>query len=347
MEQPMQQKSPQAPSNEDDEISIKDIILKTQQWWNLVWPHSIKIVALSLIIGLAAALNTKFNTKPLYTASYQLFFQEESGGLSGAMRLASSFALGGGSGSASSSATVQEFLTSRNNISHAMSEALESGRLIDRYYAEAIEGNPEFAAEFSSKFGDNQRYSDSILTQVFLALNGKITNAMFDDKTGVLRFNVTADDESFTYDLATLLVSNTEDQFKRWKRKKGQDAVDSFQRKVDSLETRIDVTLRRLGEYEDQNNSLVSSVDKMKRLRLTIDMEALKVSYGEYVKGLEMTKAEMMNIEPPFKYFDKPTFPLKKDKDSAAKSGVLGSIMTGFLLVLFIIGRSEAKKIMA
>ena len=109
----------------------------------------------------------------------------------------------------------------------------------------------------------------------------------------------------------------------------------------------IDATLRRLGEYEDQNNSLVSSVDKMKRTRLTIDMEALKVSYGEYIKGLEMSKAELMNLEPPFKYFDAPTYPLYKEKGSAAIAGVFGSVITGFLLVFFFIGRVEAKNIMA
>ena len=57
--------------------------------------------------------------------------------------------------------------------------------------------------------------------------------------------------------------------------------MDAFQGKVDSLELAIDATPRRLGEYEDQNNSLVSSVDKMKRMSLTIDLEAIKVEYGE------------------------------------------------------------------
>jgi hypothetical protein len=57
--------------------------------------RKIVIIALSLLIGLSAALYTKFIKLPTYTASYQLFFQEESGGLSGAMRLASSFGLGG------------------------------------------------------------------------------------------------------------------------------------------------------------------------------------------------------------------------------------------------------------
>jgi tetrahydromethanopterin S-methyltransferase subunit B len=78
-----------------------------------------------------------------------------------------------------------------------------------------------------------------------------------------------------------------------------------------------------------------------------IDMEALKVAYGEYIKGLEMSKAELMNLEPPFKYFDAPTYPLNKEKGSAAIAGIFGSIITGFLLVLLFIGRVEAKNIMA
>ncbi len=344
----MEQQLPDTPRHTaDDEITLKDIILKLQDWWSIVWPQRTKIIALSLMIGLGAALYTKFLTKPTYTASYQLFFQEESGGLSSAMRLASSFGLGGVGGSASSSATVQEFLTSRNNIAHAMIADLEDGRLIDRYYAEAMEDDEEFMTEYQSNFGTNQRYTDSVLTEVFLALNEGVIGAAFDEESGVLGFNVTAEDEAFTYDLATQLVQNTESQFKDWKREKGMDAVRSFQEKVDSLEISIDATLRKLGEYSDQNNSLISSVDKMKETRLMIDMEALKVAYGEYIKGLEMSKAELMNLEGPFKYFDEPIFPLAKEKASAAKAGIFGSVITGFLLVLFFIGRVEAKNIMA
>ena len=109
----MQELNNSQPHQESDEISLKDIILKIQELWAIVWPYRARIITISLVIGLTAALYTKFIAKPTYTASYQLFFQEESGGLSGAMRLASSFGLGGmGGGSASSSATVQEFLTS-------------------------------------------------------------------------------------------------------------------------------------------------------------------------------------------------------------------------------------------
>jgi hypothetical protein len=228
-----------------------------------------------------------------------------------------------------------------------MTKDLENGRLIDRYYAEAVEEDEEFADEFKAMFGANQRYTDSVLTQVYLAFNEGVLGASFDEESGVLGFNVTTYDEAFTYDLATQLVQNTESQFKDWKRQKGLSAVRAFQGKVDSLEIALDATLRRLGEYQDQNNSLISAVDKMEQMRLTIDMEALKVAYGEYIKGLEMSKAELMNLEGPFKYFDEPIFPLQKDKGSAAKAGVFGSVITGFLLVLFFIGRVEAGNIMA
>ena len=224
---------------------------------------------------------------------------------------------------------------------------MDSGRLVDRYYADALEDDEEFAEEFTAKFESNQRYTDSIITEVFIALNEQSLGATLDEETGMLAFSISGEDEGFVFDLAHLLIKNSEDQFKDWKLEKGQDAVDAFQKKVDSLEYAIDATLQRLGEYEDQNNSLVSSVDKMKRMRLTIDMEALKVAYGEYIKGLEMSKAELMNLEPPFKYFDSPTYPLNKEKASAAKSGIFGSVITGFLLVLFFIGRVEAKNIMA
>jgi len=347
MDQQLPQQPNFTPSKADDEITLKDIILKIQEWFSIVWPHRTKIIAFSLTIGLMAALYTKFIAKPTYTASYQLFFQEESGGLSGAMRLASSFGLGGMGGSASSSATVQEYITSRNNIAHAMTAELENGRLIDRYYQEAIEEDEEFAQEFTSKFGANQRYTDSVLIQVAIGFNEGVLGASFDEESGVLGFSVVTYDESFTYDLATLLVENTESQFKDWKKEKGLAAVAAFQKKVDSLELSLDATLRRLGEYQDQNNSLISAVDKMEQMRLTIDMESLKVAYGEYIKGLEMSKAELMNLEGPFKYFDEPVFPLQKDKGSAAKAGVFGSVITGFLLVLFFIGRVEASNIMA
>jgi hypothetical protein len=347
----MDQQLPQQPNSSqpkaDDEITLKDIILKIQQWWAIVWPQRTKIILPALAIGLMAAMYTKFISKPTYTASYQLFFEEDGGSMSSAMRLASSFGLSMGGSGATSSITVQEYLTSRDNISRAMMAASGQGVMAERYYAYALYEDQEFNEMFYANFGKNQRYTDSILSEITLELNEGFIAASLDEEMGTVNFAINGYDEAFVYDLSKALISNTEDAFLDWKKKKGQSAVEAFQGKVDSLEIALDATLRRLGEYQDQNNSLISAVDKMEQMRLTIDMEALKVAYGEYIKGLEMSKADLMNLEPPFKYFDAPTYPLNKEKGSAAKAGVFGSIITGFLLVLFFIGRVEASNIMA
>ena len=339
------QDSPDTKQQMDDDITIKDIILKIQEWFSIVRLHRVRIIALSLTIGLMTALYTKYIAKPTYYASYQLFFEEEGSGMSGAMRLASSFGFSLGGSGASSSITVQEYLTSRDNIAKAMLADLDSGRLVDRYYARVLENDEEFAEEYANKFGANQRYTDSILTGITLVLNDGYLGASMDEETGVVSFSVKFKDEGFVYDLSNQLITNTEEAFVDWKKEKSEEAVKGFQRKVDSLELAIDATLRRLGEYEDQNNSLVSSVDKMKRMRLTIDMEALKVSYGEYIKGLELSKAELINLEPPFKYFDAPTYPLINNSKSAVITGILGFLISSFFMVLFFIGKTRLRKL--
>ena len=334
-------------NQESDEITLKDIVLKIKLWWSIVWPQRTKIILPALAIGLMAAMYTKFISKPTYTASYQLFFEEDGGSMSSAMRLASSFVLSMGGSGATSSITVQEYLTSRDNIAKAMIAESNQGVMAERYYAYALYEDQEFNEVFYANFGKNQRYTDSILSEITLELNEGFIAATLNEESGTVNFAINGYDEAFVYDLSKALISNTEDAFLDWKKKKGQSTIEGFQGKVDSLELAIDATLRRLGEYEDQNNSLVSSVDKMKRMRLTIDMEALKVAYGEYIKGLEMSKADLMNLEPPFKYFDVPTYPLYKEEGSAVKAGIFGSVITGFLLVVLFIGRVEAKSIMA
>ena len=121
----MDQQLPEQPNftqpKADDEITLKDIILKIQEWWSIVWPQRTKIIALSLAIGLSSRLCIRSSLQNLPTRHPTNSSSKKKAAVYRVrMRLASSFGLGVGGGSASSSATVQEFITSRNNIAHAM-----------------------------------------------------------------------------------------------------------------------------------------------------------------------------------------------------------------------------------
>jgi uncharacterized protein involved in exopolysaccharide biosynthesis len=333
--------------NSDEEITIRDIAKRISLWWHKIWPKRILILTLSIFFGLSGVVYNKYIVNPEYTATYTLIFQEESSGLSSALRLASNFGLSLGSNSSSSSSAIQEFITSRKNISNALLNGNSENKLIFRYFKKKLDKDFLFKESFFSKFGIDRRFTDSILTTTCISLNKKGIDSFIDDKTGALKLTVKSTDEIFCHDLSKLLISNTEAEFKNWKMEKRKAAVFAFQEKVDSLEAAIDISLMRLAEFEDQNLLVVSKVDKMNQIKLTIQLESLKIAFGEYLKGLEMAKVDLFNIDSPFKYFDVPTYPLNTKRVSSIVLGARNSIISGFLIMVFIIIRFEINEIIS
>ncbi|MBM3400817.1 MAG: hypothetical protein FJY21_00645 [Bacteroidetes bacterium] len=83
----------------DDEISLKELILKVKEWWLFLlskWKLILGVAFMGALLGLAYA----WNTKPKYKAEFSFVLEDEKGGggLSGALGLASQFGLNIGGG---------------------------------------------------------------------------------------------------------------------------------------------------------------------------------------------------------------------------------------------------------
>lgn len=66
----------------------------------------------------------------------------------------------------------------------------------------------------------------------------------------------------------------------------------------------------------------------------TIQLESIKISYREYIKALEISRAELISVDAPFIYFNEPVLPLLKTEISMVIM-VLGSFFsTAFILCL-------------
>ena len=348
----MNEQLPDAPQRNlttaDDEITLKDIILKIQEWWSIVWPHRVRIIAVSLSIGLLAALYAKYIKPWQYTSQHTIIFTEgNSGGIGGAMKLASSLGFGGlGSSSGTVAVEVGYFLQSNEAVEAALMLEEDSGKLIALYIQPLLE-DEEFASDYEANFQNDQRFTDSLLSAVRFELLEENIRADWDEETGIFTFYVVSNMEVFSYELSNRILNVTEKRFIEDSKEDNNNIVRAFQTKVDSIKSVLDGLLVEAALYQDQNQSLVSSVDRVRQVQISIELESAKVAYAEYIKGLEMSRAEGMNIKPPFKVYDSSKYPLAFEKPSAAKAGIFGSVITGFLLVLFFIGRVEAKNIMA
>jgi uncharacterized protein involved in exopolysaccharide biosynthesis len=105
-------------SVENDEISLKELLEKVKEWYSYLLSQW-KIIVLAGIIGAALGLTYSFIKKPVYTATLSFALEDEkSGGLGGALGLASSLGLdlGGSGGSMFAGSNLTELFKSRSMV---------------------------------------------------------------------------------------------------------------------------------------------------------------------------------------------------------------------------------------
>ncbi len=96
----------------EDEISIKELILKTQEYIKVIWSKKIGLIAVSLLFGAGFVL--KAYLKPTtYTAELTFMVnQDEGGSMSGIGAMLGQFGLGGSGGGASNFEKITEIARS-------------------------------------------------------------------------------------------------------------------------------------------------------------------------------------------------------------------------------------------
>ena len=116
---------------DNDSISLKEFVIKTQEWSIFLiskWKLILIVGAIGGLIGLKIAFDTKVQYK-----AYLTFAMEESsssgGGLSGALGLASSFGidLGSGGGGAFASTNLTAFMKSRLIVEKVLLKPIDFG----------------------------------------------------------------------------------------------------------------------------------------------------------------------------------------------------------------------------
>ncbi len=120
----MQQNNNVIQNLEQDEISLKELVLKVKDWYRFLLTKWLIIVAAG-IIGGSIGVGYAFFSKPEYTASLSFALEDEkqsANGFSGALGLASSLGidLGSSAGGAFSGANLIELMKSRNIIEKAL-----------------------------------------------------------------------------------------------------------------------------------------------------------------------------------------------------------------------------------
>ena len=347
---------------DNDEISLKELIQKIQEWVAYLktqWKLIIGIAALGGIIGFVYA---SFQ-KPTYLATTTFVLEEDKGGggLGGAMGLASSFGfdLGGGGGGLFTSSNIIELMKSRLVVEKTLLNPVQiAGKeisLADYYIQindlkEGWSKNPNLANISFPVNADRTKFSlqqDSILQTISEDLTKEnLTIIQKDKKVSIISLTVKTESELFSKLFCEQLLKETSDFYIETKSKKSRLNVDILQHQADSIRAELNSAITGVATASDNvyNLNPALNVKRTPSTRRQVDVQANTAILTQLVAQLELSKVSLRKETPLVQLIDRPILPLEKDKVGRLKSLVLGGFLAGFLTVLYLVfGRMYSK----
>lgn len=341
---------------DNDEISLKELILKLKEWFIYLlkqWKTIILITLLGSVIGLLYS----WMTKPIYKAEFSFVLEDEksAGGLSGALGLASQFGLdigGSGGGGVFAGDNLLELMKSRSMVQKALLKPIQvEGKLISLadYYisfsemSKVREGkNHLFPLTYKidadiSKFSRTQ---DSVLMLIHQdIIKNLMTVAKIDKKLSILKVEVKSTDETFSKAYTEALVEVVSDFYVETKTKKTVANVAILQHQTDSVRRQLNAAISGVAQSNDDipNINAARQVLRSSSQQRQIDVQANTAILTELVKNLELSKLSLRKETPLIQIIDKPILPLPVEKFSKLKGVLLGGFLACFLIVFVLI----------
>lgn len=358
----------QQPQMDNDEISLKELIQKIQEWIAYLktqWKLIVGIAALGGIVGFVYA---SFQ-KPNYIATTTFVLEEDkggggAGGLGGALGLASSFGLdlGGGGGGLFSSANIIELMKSRFVVEKTLiNSVVVAGREISLadYYIQIHELKKEWEKKpslvkisFPSNT-DRTKFSlqqDSILQTISEELKeNNLTIVQKDKKITIITVTVKTANELFSKLFCEQLLKETSNFYIETKSKKSRLNVDILQHQADSIRAELNTAITGVAVESDNvyNLNPAFNVKSSPSRRKQVDVQANTEILKQLVTQLELSKVSLRKETPLVQLIDRPILPLEKEKTGILISMILGGFLAGFLTMLYLIFAKWYRKMVA
>jgi G-rich domain on putative tyrosine kinase len=174
-----------------------------------------------------------------------------------------------------------------------------------------------------------------------------IFNSSYDKKSGIMNLTL----NTYSEDLSIKLLEDIFLQLSKFyvdksieKQRKSYELISS---KVDSIEDALNGVEYRQADFEDHNRMVLFEKAKLPKLRLSRDRTVLNLMYSEAIKNQEISDFSLKNKIPYIQSIDTPFPPIKPVKQSKLKAIITGLALGVFLGIVFIIIRKIMREALA
>lgn len=337
--------------NTKEEISLKELIQKGKEWISYLLTQW-KIIVLAGVLGASFGLINSIISKPVYTASLSFVVEDEkSGGLSGALGLASQFGFdfGGSGGNIFSGANLTEFFKSRVMVEKTLLTPVIVGNktisLAEMYiqnvkWRKNWDKKPKLAGiQFlpNAKRKYFTRTQDSILGVMYESIVKKnLSVEQKDKKISIISIEMATDNELFSKYFCEALANEVSEFYIETKSKKSRMNMAILEKQTDSIRVELNNAITGVAVANDNTFSLNPSlnVKRSPSARRQVDVQANTAILTELVKQTELAKVTLRKETPLIQVIDRPILPLKKETTGKIKGIIVGGFLAGFFMVL-------------
>lgn len=344
---------------QDDEITLKDLILKIQEFWRLLWSNKWYIIVFSLILAAGFALRTYF-TPSTYPAKLTFMVNEDEGSnMGGIANVLGQFGFSSGGKSEYNLDRILELSRSRRIVFPVLLDSITvdgisdvlANHLIRLYdFHEKWENtkvpglqNFVFTTSDEYKLDNTGRIAlNSLYTKIVgneKKNNDPLLSNGYGEETAILNLTITALDPQLAIGLVTRIFDVLSAYYIEKSIEPQQETLNALKVKSDSLKFALASAESRLARFDDTHRNLYLSSDVVQRDQYQRQVNLLTIMYGEVIKNLETANFALQSQMPFFQTIDVPQAPILSAPKSLLKSVLIGGLLGGFLSCGFFISR--------
>ena len=332
----------------NDEIQLKDILIKLSEYRQLLWQKKVKIIFFSFLFFVFGVLIASLSTSR-YKAELTFVVEDEQNisPLAGMSGIASQFGfdLAGGSSTTFSQQNIMELLKSRGVVEATLLEVGtidgKKDLLVEHYitiqeFREVWVNSEEFSGVNFNKASTLEH--DSIMGVIWKQLTEKTLNIeMQNDEANIINLSFVSANDQFAKQFAETLIDEMSKMYIAHQTKQTRNAIDFLQDRADSVFVELDKSEQEFARVKDINQRIIKASGRLKEMQLMRDVQVLNTMYLEIVKNLEISKMTLLNQTPIINIIDKPILPLEQQKTYIRFTGILGGFLGGFFSVCFFV----------
>jgi hypothetical protein len=331
--------------NGEDEISLKDLILKIKEIWKYLLSKWKIIVPIGLLGG-ALGLVYSIVKDPVYTANISFAVVEKDSKMGGFAALAGQFGMSmGGSENIFSGENMLELLKSRHLTEKTLLSKVHINgkpcRLIE-YYRELEPVEDEETDTIKFPLGvlrnDFVRAQDSLLHELNTAIVEKnLSVSRVKKEVNIINVDFDNKDELFAKLFVEILVQEVSDFYIETKTRTTRSNLQSMEARADSLKTIYETALIGRAVSADRNFNPARQIMAVEQQKYQTQIQMMGTAYAELVKNIEILKLDLIRETPLVQIIDTPIMPLENNKWGKAKGLVIGGFLAGFLIVCYLL----------